>query len=362
MMRQVSILIAVVFTVVIGSTSLSAQALGGEQTWMVPCPRMGILGSDIHSPYLSNSHRVLSGEGALVLEVMAGSGAEKGGVAVNDIVVSFLGERIVGIAQLRRLVQTTSPGDTVVVEIVRAGTPLSLSIEIGEQMTLFDCSGGPAARRNTELLYRFGEEGLGTLEQSLPSADTVVRENLQNNLRRLSWGSMAERYRRGGNSDSSFASCFRAGQNILEQELRYLDSSAQGLSILSRRKDSTQSRLFRSYGFTIQENLGVTVQSIPDQLARFFHVPDGTGGLLVSEVKENHAAFRAGIQAGDILLRAAESELNTPADLLTSTRLRGEVNITVLRNGEVLVLTVNIRSEPTRIESIEQIGGEEKLR
>jgi len=59
--------------------------------------------------------------GAVVEEVMPDSPAEKAGLQPDDVIVSYQGDTVEGVAELVRLVRETPPGRTVAIEVVRKG-------------------------------------------------------------------------------------------------------------------------------------------------------------------------------------------------------------------------------------------------
>jgi len=104
--------------------------------------------------------------------------------------------------------------------------------------------------------------------------------------------------------------------------------------------------------------LGVEAESIDGQLAQYFGV---TEGVLVRSVTKNSAAEKAGIKAGDVILRLDDMKVVSPADI--SARLhaaRGKsVMVALMRDHKELVLPVEApelrpgRAEPARLLTIE---------
>jgi S1-C subfamily serine protease len=67
-----------------------------------------------------------------------------------------------------------------------------------------------------------------------------------------------------------------------------------------------------------------------------------TNGLLVSNVVENNKAARAGLQAGDIIIKVGEVEITNLATLSTAlNEAQGEaIEITVSRRREMVKLAL----------------------
>ena len=69
--------------------------------------------------------------GVLIREVVSGQPADKGGIKVNDIVVSIDGTRLDGPRDLQRIVSSTPAGRRVRVSVLRDGKPEDLDVVIG---------------------------------------------------------------------------------------------------------------------------------------------------------------------------------------------------------------------------------------
>ena len=87
--------------------------------------------------------------------------------------------------------------------------------------------------------------------------------------------------------------------------------------------------------------LGVECEALPanSQLADFFGVKDG---LLVRSVSHNSAAEKAGIKAGDVIVKAGDTHVATMRDLTAAVhtaRPKGSLPLTVVRNRHEIPLT-----------------------
>lgn len=74
-----------------------------------------------------------SGEGAFVVDVVPGSGADEAGIQVGDVIVEIDGERVTSNERLGEVVREHEPGDVVELTIEREGRELRISAEIGRQ-------------------------------------------------------------------------------------------------------------------------------------------------------------------------------------------------------------------------------------
>ena len=71
-------------------------------------------------------------KGALLVEIVEGSPAEKAGLQRGDVIVEFEGKKIEGPSQLKNMVAMTKPGQEAVLGIIRDGKPMTIKITIGE--------------------------------------------------------------------------------------------------------------------------------------------------------------------------------------------------------------------------------------
>lgn len=81
-----------------------------------------------------------------------------------------------------------------------------------------------------------------------------------------------------------------------------------------------------------------------EQLAEFFGVKDG---VLVKSVNKNSAAEKAGIKAGDVIVRIDDTKVNTTQEItaaLRANRSKKTFTVTVVRNRKEMPLSVTIES------------------
>ena len=95
--------------------------------------------------------------------------------------------------------------------------------------------------------------------------------------------------------------------------------------------------------------LGVSLQSMGDQLAAYFGVE---GGALVTEVSEDSPAEAAGLRAGDVIVSVDGSDVEGPGDVLEalSDIESGPVEITVIRDGSTRTFTAELEEAENRWE------------
>jgi serine protease Do len=87
--------------------------------------------------------------------------------------------------------------------------------------------------------------------------------------------------------------------------------------------------------------VGADVNPVRTQLADYFGVKSGTG-LLVESVDVQSPAWRAGLKAGDVVVKVESQQMTSKNDWLRAIRNhRGHpVQVTVMRNKQELVLTM----------------------
>ncbi|MEO8050780.1 MAG: PDZ domain-containing protein [Acidobacteriota bacterium] len=105
--------------------------------------------------------------------------------------------------------------------------------------------------------------------------------------------------------------------------------------------------------------LGVEAESIDGQLAQYFGVNEG---VLVRTVMKGSPAEKAGVKAGDVILRVDEAKVTSPGDI--SSRLRvahgKPVPVAVMREHKEMTMTVDAdaraggRAEPVRMVMFER--------
>lgn len=83
--------------------------------------------------------------------------------------------------------------------------------------------------------------------------------------------------------------------------------------------------------------MGIQAETVDGQLADFFGVKEG---VLVRSVEKGSAAEKAGIKAGDVITRVADSTVATPADITRRLRANQSTPVTLMRDHREI--TVNV--------------------
>ena len=105
------------------------------------------------------------------------------------------------------------------------------------------------------------------------------------------------------------------------------------------------------HGRVIRGWLGVTVQDITPNLAATFGLEEVRGGL-VSEVVRSSPAYQGGLRPGDVLVGVNGKPIQDgyeSMNIIAGTKPGTEVILNVIRNREVLDLTVIIGTRPPMV-------------
>jgi putative serine protease PepD len=98
-------------------------------------PRLGVttIPVDTVAEEVREQFDIQSEDGAFVVDVVPGSGAEVAGIEQGDVIVSVDGEDIASNEQLGDIVREREPGDTIEIVIEREGEEQTVTAEIGRQ-------------------------------------------------------------------------------------------------------------------------------------------------------------------------------------------------------------------------------------
>lgn len=104
--------------------------------------------------------------------------------------------------------------------------------------------------------------------------------------------------------------------------------------------------------------LGVTVQDLTEDLAKYFGLSD-KNGVVVAKVLENSPAQKAGMKESDIITQFDNKTINNVRELLNAvakTEVGRRVKVVVIREKRSQVLEVEVGSRPEDIEEISSRG------
>ena len=92
-------------------------------------------------------------------------------------------------------------------------------------------------------------------------------------------------------------------------------------------------------------SLGVLAEPLESQLAEYFGVKEG---VLVRSVTKDSAAEKAGMKAGDVILKIDEAKVTTPREITTAVRTLGSKRtfpVTVVRNHKEMSISVTVSEQ-----------------
>jgi serine protease Do len=237
--------------------------------------------------------------GAVIMKVAEGSPAEKAGLKENDVIVSFNSRRVDTVRELQRLLGETPAGRTVSFEVVRGGNTQTLSATLSKRASNFKFFDG------NNHTFKLAEQNLALADKNMKFSE-LTRERAEDMLK-------------------------------LQNNLKMLKPKEFG------------SFNFNLMGFAGGARLGVSVQSLTEQLGSYFGVKDGEG-VLVTEVVNDSAAAKAGLKAGDVILEIDDQKVKDINDLMSTLAKKeeGQMVLKVLRNRDDKKLTVTLEKRELR--------------
>lgn len=114
---------------------------GGEITH----PFLGVIGQTV-TPELAEEEGLSAQEGAYVIELTEGSGAEQSDLAVGDVVTALDGDQIRSMDDLILQVRRRQVGQTVTLTVVRGDSTLDVEVQVGDKP---DDIEAPSGREST---------------------------------------------------------------------------------------------------------------------------------------------------------------------------------------------------------------------
>jgi serine protease Do len=222
--------------------------------------------------------------GAVVKDVQPDTPAAKAGIQAGDVIVRYQGERVEGAAALARMVRETPAGRRVEMDVSRNGSVQKLSATLEK---------GAGMHRWAEGLRDGALEDFDIELPALPPMPDVPPVP--------PIPPVAREFEHGD---------FR--------------------------------RLLRETGGA--RKLGIQYQEVSGQLARYFKLNEDAG-ILVSEVDADGPAAKAGLKAGDVILKfngSAVTDSRTFREQVRKAEPGSDATLTVSREGRSLDLTVKL--------------------
>ena len=247
-------------------------------------PQLGLRLEEVDSDAVARL-KLKEEKGALVVEVLEDSAAAKAGLRKDDVILRFQGESVLTAAQLTRLVRDVPAGRKVDIDIVRSGGPMKVTATLQRQNLI---EPGEIGKSMEMLKERLGELDRGTL-----------------------------RFRDGRGSEGR---TLPRGFNFkFDENGPWANDTSAG-----------------------RGRLGITYTDIEGQLAAYFKAPKESA-VLVNSVVEGSAAAKAGVKAGDLIIKLGEKPVEEGSDLREAIDGAGpgkDTRLTVWRDGKSVDLSV----------------------
>jgi serine protease Do len=232
-----------------------------------------------------------SDRGAIVKKVEADTPAAKAGLKDGDVITRYDGEAVRSAMQLARLVRETPAGRVVPIDVLRGGLKQTL------QATLTENKSGHFFNRELPAIADL-------MPPMLPEAPEAPEAPMP---------PMPPRMR-----------------------FHFDDEGGGGRSFLWDRAFERGPR-----------KLGIRYQEIEGQLAKYFKLA-GDEGILVAEVEDEGPAAKAGMKAGDVILKFGSASISDSSQMrraVADAEAGSEVTIQVQREGRTLDLKVKLAGE-----------------
>jgi serine protease Do len=262
--------------------------------------------------------KIAEPHGVEVTHVGDDSPAAKAGLKEGDVVLEFNGQRVEGVEQFVRLVRETPPGRTVKLLINRDGNTQTVSATVGDHKA-FPPHMDP---KFAEDLAKMGEE----MKREFGDGSKFQQE-MQNEF------GPDSKFRQDMERQFGPDSQFRRDMQKFKEDMKNMHWEF-GVQDMAEGPAGRGPRL------------GIETEPMGSQLAEFFGVKQG---VLVRSVAEGSPAAKAGIKAGDVIVRVGGAEVASAGQitkLLRETEAGKPVPVTVVRNKQETTVNVTPGGRP----------------
>lgn len=251
-------------------------------------------------------------EGVMINKVVEDGPADKAGLEDGDVILKFDGRDIEESSDLSKAVRKSSPGDEVVLEILRNGKRVKKTVEMGEaeasQYNFSFHSGSDAP--DVEFFSEGGDENIIVMNGGKHSRSWTDDDGTHKVI-----------VMSGGDHEGSWFG--DDGNEIIVD----LENFSFG----------------EDRGF-----MGLELGDLNEQLGEYFGVDDGKGAL-INKVREDSPAANAGLKAGDVIISLngeAIGDADEVHDVMSDTEPEQEIEIKVVRHGQDKVIKVTLGEMP----------------
>jgi len=105
--------------------------------------------------------------------------------------------------------------------------------------------------------------------------------------------------------------------------------------------------------------IGLTIQSMNEELKTYFKLKDDVTGVIVSEVFKDSPAEKAGIKEGDLIIAFDGKKVESSRDLVnkvTSTEVGKKIPVSIMRAGKPMTVGITLGKRPAEIDSAAEEG------
>lgn len=280
---------------------------------------LGVMLQEV-SPSMGKALQLGDRPGVLVNDVVDDSPAAKAGLQDGDVILELNGRPATDQAELTKAVRELAPGAKAELLVLRDGRQVKLPVEIGER-----AAGGDAL--DLARLRRL--EGLEALKELKDLKELKELKELEHldALKDFEWledGDTKVMILPKGEG--------RAPRAFFEGE----DGDGRERRFVIRRFDEDRGWL------------GVHLDALNGQLGEYFGVKDGAG-VLVTEVVDGSPAAAAGLRAGDVIVKAGDTEVASPDALheaMAGTKPGEKLDLQLLRKGNRQKVTATLGEMP----------------
>ena len=258
----------------------------------------------------------LKQDGLLVNQITRDSPADRAGLKKGDVILSYNSRSVTTPEQLRDLVRNTAPGRSVALGLWRDGARKSVDVKVGDISDSGDEDSSDAP-----------------VPPEPPSPPSPPGSK------------SSTRIERGDDGDVRM---WVDGRELTDDEIKdkLKDMKVKMKSLDGDGTwswDGSPGMQWYSAPSSRRGRLGVRIDDLNKDMAEALGVTSGKGAL-VREVIEDTPAQKAGIRAGDVIVKVGTTTVDDSDDLTRALRDQdaGKVNIDVLRKGSKRTVSVDI--------------------